>query len=341
MFFFFLFTDTLSIHVRTFPRSRSHSKQRCDDARTLQSSHSASAATQSNYAAIQSNLSFTSAANCKAIHPAISCQTPQVNHLNVEIWIPPIFMQAILCSSRRLDQTSMPSHSENSVPFPPYYAAPKPYPSTYVTFSFRHARDSLRYTTPQTLITRVTICLSIVYFLRHNFTQTDTRHYSYSFFILRKICYIRYVITFSELRQNLVQDHYAIITIASEFHATSTHTGYYLFIEVTLLNFRLDLCFHCRQELPYVCHKFTQLCSAHFCLPVLDFSSLPPFLQQLKIWGQAICGEFIKIKHLPSLQFYSLYFTSNHNTMNFKSFSMMMSQTVNFDISFCIIEIFV
>ena len=173
---FFLFTDTSSIHARTFPRSRSHSKQRCDVARTFQSSHSANAATQSNYAANQSNLSFTSTANCKAIHPAISCQTQQVNRLNVETSIPPIFMQAILFSSRRLDQTSMPYHSENSVPFPTYYAAPKPSPSTYVTFRFRHARDSLRYTytTPQTLITCVTICLFIVHFLRHNFTQIDT-----------------------------------------------------------------------------------------------------------------------------------------------------------------------
>ena len=121
-------------------------------------------------------ISFTSAANCKAIHPAISCQTQQLNRLNVESSIPPIFMQAILSSSRRLNQTSMPYHSENSVPFPPYYAAPKPSPSTYVTFRFRHARDSLRYTytTPQTLITCVTICLFIVHFLRHNFTQKDT-----------------------------------------------------------------------------------------------------------------------------------------------------------------------
>ena len=177
--FFFLFTDTSSIHARTFPRSRSHSKQRCDVARTFQSSHSASAATQSNYAANQSNFSFTSAANCKAVHPAISCQTQRLNRLNVGSSIPPIFMQAILSSSRRLDQTSMPSHFENSVPFPPYYAALKPSPSTYVTFRFRHARDSLRYTTPQTLVTRITICLSVVYFLRHNFTQTDTHHYCY------------------------------------------------------------------------------------------------------------------------------------------------------------------
>ena len=178
--FFFLFTDTSSIHARTFPRSRSHSKQCCDVARTFQSSHSASAATPSNYAANQSNLSFTSAANCKANHPAISCQTQQVNCLNVESSIPPIFMQApFFQSATRLNIDTIPLRK--LCPFPPYHAAPKPSLSTYVTFRFRHARDSLRYTytTPQTLITRVTICLLIVHFLRHNFTQTDTHHYCY------------------------------------------------------------------------------------------------------------------------------------------------------------------
>ena len=42
-------------------------------------------------------------------------------------------------------------------------------------------------------------------------------------FILRNICNICYVIIFSVLRHNLTQDHYAIITFASQFHATSTH----------------------------------------------------------------------------------------------------------------------